>query len=174
MTAIVLTVSAPRTIVVVVIIFVTTVSSPPPATARSVVPDVIAPPDATIANVVLLSLLPPRPLSPCLPHLPCITVQTLHSRYQRPCAPIGEAKVDHPVPTGQYQPTALAHGQALPGYVRVGAGQVLQPHAKGVTHPHYQDLPRETLDFPLAVVAVCAILVQHHVRGWGGGSTNVG
>jgi hypothetical protein len=57
----------------------------------------------------------------------------------------------------------LAHGQVLLGYVQAGAQHGLQPRVKGVTHPHYPDLPHEVLDFPIAVVAIRAILVQHHV-----------
>jgi hypothetical protein len=66
-------------------------------------------------------------------------------------------------PAELYQSIALAHGQASLGYARVGARHDLQPHAEGVTHPHYRDLSHEVLDFPIAVVTVRAILIQHHV-----------
>jgi hypothetical protein len=131
--------------------------------ARSVVPDIFALPNAAIANAVLSSFLPLLLSSPHLPLLPCRTIQTLHAWYQQSGAPIGKAKVHHPIPAGPYQLIALTHGQALLGYAQVGAQHGLQLRAKGVTHPHYQDLPHEVLDFPVAVITVCAILDQHHV-----------
>jgi hypothetical protein len=159
-TAIVSTISTPCAIIVVAV--VATVLSPP-MTGRSIVPVVVALPDAAIANAVLSLFPPPPPLSPCLPPLPCRAAQTPHAQYQQPGAPIGEAKVHHPVPAGPYQLIALAHGQALLGYALVGAQHGLQPRAKGVTHPHSRDLPYEVLGFLVTVVAVCAIFVQHHV-----------
>jgi hypothetical protein len=134
---------------------------------RSVVPDIVAPPNATIANVVLSLFPPPPPLFPHLPPHSCRAIQTLHAQYQQPGAPIGKAEVHHPIPAGPYQLIALAHGQALLGYARVGAQHSLQPRVEGVTQPHYWDLPNEVLNFRIAVITVRAILIQHHltVRG---------